>query len=88
MRVLRKYFRQQLCFTNCRKQNPNSGEKDITLLRTLLAIRKKLTKAKFLEGNKLSIDKSGSFKNPFARTTTMSEFGFRRIILLSLQAIL
>ena len=63
------------------------GVTDLPLLRTLLAIRQ-VTRAKFLESNGffsfISICKIGSFKNPFAKITSLSElyFRIRRFILL------
>ena len=52
------------------------GIADLPLLRTLLAIRQ-VTRAKFLRSNGLfcfiSICKFGSFKNPFAIITSLSE---------------
>ena len=62
------------------------GIADLPLLRTLLA--KKVLRANFLGSDGLfcfnSICKFGSFKNPFATITSLSElyFRFRRFILL------
>ena len=64
------------------------GITDLPLLRTLLTIRQKVPRAKFLESDGLfcviSICKFGSFRNPFAMVTSLSElyFRFRRFILL------
>ena len=64
------------------------GIADLPLLRTLLTIRQKVPRAKFLESDGLfcviSICKFGSFRNPFAMVTSLSElyFRFRRFILL------
>ena len=56
------------------------GMADLPLLRTLLAIRQ-VTRAKFLESNGffsfISICKIGSFKNPFAKITSLSKLYFR-----------
>ena len=56
------------------------GIADLPLLRTLLAIRQ-VTRAKFLESNGffsfISICKIGSFKNPFAKITSLSKLYFR-----------
>ena len=57
------------------------GIADLPLLRTLLAIRQESTRAKFLGNNELfcfiSIFKFGSFKNPFATITSLSELYLR-----------
>ena len=64
------------------------GIADLPFLRTLLTIRQKVPRAKFLESDGLfcviSICKFGSFRNPFAMVTSLSElyFRFRRFILL------
>ena len=64
------------------------GIADLPLLRTLLAILPKVPRAKFLGSDGLfcfsSVCKFGSFKNPFATITSLSElyFRFRRFILL------
>ena len=64
------------------------GIPDLSLLRTILAIRQKSQEPKFLEGNRLfcfiSICKFVSSKNPFATITSLSElcFTIRRFILL------
>ena len=53
------------------------GIADLPLLRTLLAIHRKVPRAKFLGSDGLycfsSICKFGSFKNPFATITSLSE---------------
>ena len=64
------------------------GMADLPLLRTLVAIPQKSRELKFLGSDGLfcfsSICKFGSFKNPFATITSLSElyFRFRRFILL------
>ena len=64
------------------------GIADLPLLRTLLAIRQKSREPSFWEVMELfcfsSICKFGSFKNPFATVTSLSElfFRFKRFILL------
>ena len=65
------------------------GIADLSLLRTLLAIRQKSQEPSFWEVMDpcfISICKFGSFKNPFAMITSLSElyFRFRRFILLIL----
>ena len=66
----------------------NGGTADFPLLRILLAIRQKSQEPRFLEVDGLfcfiTICKFGSFKNPFATITSLSEryFTFRRFILL------
>ena len=63
------------------------GIADLPLLRTLLAIRQKSREPNFwevMDSYFISISKFGSFKNPFATITSLSEFYFRirRFILL------
>ena len=63
------------------------GIADLPLLRTLLAIRQKSREPRFWEVMDCyfsSICKFGSFRNPFAMITSLSElyFRFRRFILL------
>ena len=63
------------------------GIADLPLLRTLLAIRQKSLEPSFwkaMDSSFISIYKFGSFKNPFATITSLSElcFRFRRFIML------
>ena len=64
------------------------GIVNLSLLRTLLEIRQKSPKAKFLGSGRffccVSVSKFGSFKNPFTIITSLSElcFRFRRFTLL------
>ena len=63
----------------CRPLN-RGGTADLPLLRTLLAIHQKSRESSFwevMDSYFISICKFGSFKNPFAMITSLSEFYFR-----------
>ena len=97
VRVFRKVLSIQFCLIrsedNLSRSLNRGGKADLLLLRTLLAIcqkyqKPKVSKAKSLGNDELfcfiSIYKFGSFKNPFAMITSLTElyFRFRRFILL------
>ena len=92
MRVQRKIFRKQFCLIRCRRQHLWPVEERrysrFTFVKNTISNLPEAMRAKFLGSNGLfcftSISKFGSFKNPFATITSLSElyFRFRRCILL------
>ena len=92
IRVLRKVFSKQFCFIWCRIQQLQAVEQRrysrFAFVENTIGNSPKVPRAKFLGNDGLfcfvSIWKFGSFKNPYATITRVSElsFRFRRFILL------
>ena len=83
---LKKVFSKQFCFIRCRRQHLRAVE--YTFVDSTISSLLKVLRTKFLGIDGLfcfsNKCKFGSFKNPFARITSLSElyFRFRRFILL------
>ena len=92
IRVLEKVFRKQFCFIKCRRQHLQVTElrsySKFTFAENTNANLPEVLRTKFLGSDGffcfISTCKFGSFKNPFAMITSLSElyFRFRRSILL------
>ena len=92
IRVLRKVFSQQFCFTKCRRQHLQVIKwwrySRFIFVKNTISYSTKVPRAKFLKSDGLfclsRLCKFGSFKNPFAKITSLSEFyfRFRRFVLL------
>ena len=87
IRVQRKIFSKQFCFIRCRRQHLWPVEQRrysrFTFVENTFSNLPEVTRAKFLGSNGLfcviSICKFGSFKNPFATITSLSELYLRII---------
>ena len=83
--VLGKVFSKQHCFIRCRRQHPRSVEQRrytrFNFVENTIGNSQKVPRAKFLGSDGLfcfiSICKFGSFKNPFATITSLSELYLR-----------
>ena len=84
IRVLRKVISKQSCFIRCRRQHLWANENRNYIRFTfenIISNSPKVRRAKVLASDVFfcfsSIFKFGSFKNPFAKITSLSEFYFR-----------
>ena len=85
IRVLRKVFRKQFCFIRCRRKHLRIVElrrySRFNFVEKTISDLPKVTRAKFVGSNELfcfiSICKFGSFNNPYASITSLSQLYFR-----------
>ena len=80
-----KIFANKFFFTRCKRQHPwaveEKGYSGFTIVENTISNLPKVLRAKFLVSNRpfsfSSICMFGTFKNPFATTTSLSELCFR-----------